>query len=317
MKIKDNEPVMKSTMVSVCMITYNHEQYIEQAIESVLHQITDFEFELVIGEDMSSDNTRIICEKYAKAFPDRVRFLDAANRKGMSANFLHTLRACNGKYIAFCEGDDYWTEPFKLQMQVEFLERDSSFTISSTRYWLHNNQESDVLVKDSMDNFFENQSEGFVFGTDSIVWNWVTKTLTVVVRKDAINVEILKRYSYFRDIHLLFHVLQNGKGYCHNVFTGVYNMHEGGVWSLLNAERKALVICDVFEELSRLNQTSITLRNKYLQSLRDYLSLKIDNTKQPLFAKDVYVLMWQYFKEIHSFSFLKNYFNKMIKKQFY
>jgi glycosyltransferase involved in cell wall biosynthesis len=306
---------MNDIIVSVCMITHNHESYIEKAINGVLLQKLNFKMELVIGEDDSSDLTRSICERYALLHPEVIRLLPKDSRRGMSANFLETIISCKGKYIAFCEGDDYWTDPFKLQMQVDFLEQNPSFAVSSTRYWLRN-QTNGVLVKDNMDKFFDNQKEGFVFESDSVIWNWVTKTLTVLLRKEAIDVEILKRYVYFRDTHLMFHALQKGKGYCHNVFAGVYNIHEAGVWSLLSAERKALITYYVFEELSRLNHTNASLRNRYLQSLRDYLTIKIDNSTKPLFSAAIYALMWQYFKEIHSLSFLKTNFSHMIQKQF-
>jgi len=305
---------MSDIVVSVCMITHNHESYIENAINGVLLQKVNFKIELVIGEDDSSDKTRSICERYTSSYPKMIRLLPKKRRLGMSENFLQTIQCCQGKYIAFCEGDDYWTDPFKLQMQVDFLNMNSSFVVSSTRFWLCKHA-SDGLIKDDMDKFFNDSSDGFVFQSDTIIWHWVTKTLTVLLRKDAIDVELLKRYKLFRDVHLLFHVLQKGNGYCHNVFTGVYNMHEAGVWGLLTTERKALISYNVFEELSKLNQTSIVLRNRYLQSLRDYLNIKIDNSKQPLFTKSIYAFIWRYFKEIHSFSFLKASFIRMLKKQ--
>jgi glycosyltransferase involved in cell wall biosynthesis len=307
--------IKKIKMVSVCMITYNHEQYIERAIQGVLQQVADFEIELIISEDSSDDGTRYICSKYAHDYPEKVRLLPKAERKGMSKNFLDTIEACKSKYIAFCEGDDYWTDPNKLQMQVDFLQKNPSFALSSTRYWSREHTR-EVLLKDSMDKHFSNQCEGFVFESDSVIWDWTTKTLTVLLRKEAFEVDILKQYAYFRDTHLMFHVLQNGKGYCHNVFTGVYNIHEAGVWSLLSEERKALAACSVFEELSRLNHTNGVLWSRYLQSLRDYLNIKVDNSRKPLFSKTVYGLMWQYFKKIHSLSFLKSTFMRLIQKQY-
>lgn len=104
------------------MITYNHEPYIAQAIEGVLMQKTDFPFELVIGEDGSSDGTRRICEAYQEKYPDRIRLLLRDTNIGMMPNFVQTLSACTGRYTALCEGDDYWTDPHKLQQQVDFLE---------------------------------------------------------------------------------------------------------------------------------------------------------------------------------------------------
>jgi len=113
------------------MITYNHEPFIAQAIEGVLMQKTNFKYELVIGEDCSTDNTRKICEEYAHNYPDIIRLLPSEKNLGVFANGTRTMKACmNGKYIALCEGDDYWTDPYKLQKQVNFLEENEDYVMS-------------------------------------------------------------------------------------------------------------------------------------------------------------------------------------------
>ena len=109
--------------VSVAMVTYNHEPFIAQAIESVLMQQTEFGVELIIGEDCSTDGTREIVRAYAKRYSERVHLRLPEQNQGAGANFLATLKACRGEYIALCEGDDYWTDPHKLDKQVDFLER--------------------------------------------------------------------------------------------------------------------------------------------------------------------------------------------------
>jgi glycosyltransferase involved in cell wall biosynthesis len=117
--------------VSVWVITYNHAGYIGQCLDSILMQKTDFTFEICLGEDDSSDGTREICQAYAKKYPDIIRlFLRDRNDPGRHGcegvwqfNFIETFRACRGKYIAMCDGDDFWTDPMKLQKQVDFLER--------------------------------------------------------------------------------------------------------------------------------------------------------------------------------------------------
>ncbi len=113
--------------VSVAMITFNHEKYIREAIEGVLMQKTNFQYELVIGEDHSTDGTREICCEYASLNPGIIRILPSDTNLGIMLNFSRTLRECSGKYIAICEGDDYWTDPTKLQKQVDFLNANPSF----------------------------------------------------------------------------------------------------------------------------------------------------------------------------------------------
>lgn len=109
-------------LVSVCMITYNHEKYIAQAIESVLMQKTSFKYELVIGEDCSTDGTRAIVCDYVRRYSGRIRLLLPKHNQGMISNFVSTVTACRGRYVALLEGDDYWTDPTKLQRQVDFFE---------------------------------------------------------------------------------------------------------------------------------------------------------------------------------------------------
>ena len=109
-------------LVSVCMTTYNHEKFISQAIESVLCQRTTFGVEVVIGEDCSTDNTLAICRQYEAQYPDGVRVIASKNNIGMHANYRRTIEACRGKYIAMCDGDDWFTDENKLQIQVEQLE---------------------------------------------------------------------------------------------------------------------------------------------------------------------------------------------------
>jgi len=121
-------------IVSVCLITYNHENLIAQALDSVLMQDTDFLFELVVGEDCSKDKTRSIVLHYKSRYPDRIRVLLSTENLGQYTgngrlNFLRNLKACRGKYIALLEGDDYWTHPRKLQKQVDFLEANPGFVI--------------------------------------------------------------------------------------------------------------------------------------------------------------------------------------------
>lgn len=109
-------------LVSVAMITYNHEDYIRDAIESVLKQETDFPFELVVGEDCSTDDTRRILLEYQRQHPEQLRVVTSERNVGLVKNLYRTEKACEGKYIAYCEGDDYWQRTDKLQKQVDYLE---------------------------------------------------------------------------------------------------------------------------------------------------------------------------------------------------
>ncbi|MCH9661356.1 MAG: glycosyltransferase [Bacteroidetes bacterium] len=147
--------VAKEPLVSVCIQAYNHEPYISQCIDSVIAQETDFEFEILIGEDQSSDATRAICMEYAKNYPTKIRLflhhrennIAIAGKPTGKFNFLYNLYSANGTFIALCDGDDYWIENTKLQKQYNFMKEhiDCSFVFHNTRLL---EQESGKFKKD-------------------------------------------------------------------------------------------------------------------------------------------------------------------------
>lgn len=109
-------------LVSINCITYNHEHYITDALEGFFMQKTDFDFEIIIGEDCSTDNTNKIIEKYMKKYPHKIHLITSEKNVGWRKNAKKVLDHSKGKYIALCEGDDYWTDPYKLQKQVDYME---------------------------------------------------------------------------------------------------------------------------------------------------------------------------------------------------
>lgn len=113
--------------VSACIITYNHEKYIRECLEGAINQIIDYEYEIVISDDKSSDNTLQICLEYASKYPNLIRILPSEFNLGMIGNWIKSISNCKGKYIALCEGDDYWTDPLKLKKQVDFLEENGGY----------------------------------------------------------------------------------------------------------------------------------------------------------------------------------------------
>lgn len=137
-------------LVSVNCITYNQEDYIRDTIESVLMQITDFQYELLIGEDCSTDNTLQIVEKYAREYPDKIRIITSENNVGARQNSVRLQRESKGKYIAICEGDDYWIDPYKLQKQVDYMEANPTCTLCFHNAFLVRDAKKDDEKKPSL-----------------------------------------------------------------------------------------------------------------------------------------------------------------------
>ena len=136
--------------VSVAIITYNHVRFIRQAVESVAAQQTNFPYEIVVGEDVSTDGTREAVIELQQRFPDKVRALLHEKNLGMrgNGNFVATLTACRGEYVCYLEGDDYWVDPGKLQRQVEFMEanRDCSACIHDVRMLMLSGEVKGLLL---------------------------------------------------------------------------------------------------------------------------------------------------------------------------
>lgn len=119
--------------VSICMITYGHEKFIEEAINGVLMQKCNFKIELILSNDCSPDKTHEVVQRIVNNDPKAflIRYFRKKKNIGLMPNFINTLEFCKGKYIALCDGDDYWTDPLKLQKQVDFLETNPDYVIHS------------------------------------------------------------------------------------------------------------------------------------------------------------------------------------------
>lgn len=109
--------------VSVIVLTYNHEKYIGQALDSILMQKVDFQYEILVSDDASTDGTSKIVEKYKERYPGIIRYLRQNHNVGASRNAYEAMQSAHGRYLATCEGDDYWTDAVKLQIQVDYLEK--------------------------------------------------------------------------------------------------------------------------------------------------------------------------------------------------
>ena len=121
-------------MISVVVLTYNQEGTISRTLDSILMQQCHVPFEIVVGEDCSTDNTLAICERYAKNYPDIIRLICNPHNKGIVDNYFDCLLACRGKYIADCAGDDFWIDPQKLEKEVSIMEAHDNVTMVITNW---------------------------------------------------------------------------------------------------------------------------------------------------------------------------------------
>lgn len=270
---------MSNCLVSVWMITYNHEKYIAQALNGVLMQETNFNFEIVIGEDFSKDNTRAIIQEYESKYPTKIRIICQESNVGVLRNaYEFTLPLCKGKYIACLEGDDYWTDPLKLQKQVDFLEANPDYSLCSHRLQCYY-QDSDEFKDDWMVELFKYNQTFVDIDIINFFKVWVTQTVTVVFKKESYDLQDYKKFSYYRDTHLFFNILQKGKGRVLNFCAAVYRNHGQGFWSQTSALSKQKLDLITLRELFKTYNKPF-LGEAYLGALRNYIyySIKKGNT---------------------------------------
>ncbi|WP_243349656.1 glycosyltransferase [Parabacteroides sp. FAFU027] len=224
--MKTDKPI-----VSVCMITYNHEKYITQAIESIVSQKCNFPIELIIGEDCSTDDTRRICIEYQDKYPQIIRLLLPDSNLGVMGNFTETIMESKGKYIALCEGDDYWTDELKLQKQIDFLEANQIYVIS-----YHNSM---ILKGDQF--YGKVLTETGNLSPDDIFLGKIIPTQTVVFRNLKKELPESFKRVFNGDTYLFCWLAnQTNKGaYFHSdIKDSVYRHHDGGVWSKTSLHQK-------------------------------------------------------------------------------
>ncbi|OQP47350.1 hypothetical protein A4H97_07555 [Niastella yeongjuensis] len=225
------EQVTKQTtpLVSICIPTYNHGKYIRRCLEGVMMQQTGFAFEVIIGEDCSTDDTRSIIQEFEKKHPGIIKPIYHQQNVGPQRNaYEFCWPRLTGKYIAVCEGDDYWTDPHKLQKQVDFLEANGEFVLCF--HEVRTVSENDEVLREEAGDFR-------VFDWKSIFYQHIP-TMSVVFRncipvthEDFIHVT-------YGDLFLFAALSKYGKLAELDFIGGNYRKHAGGAFSGRSMEEK-------------------------------------------------------------------------------
>ena len=258
-----------SPLLSVCMITYNHASFIRQAVESTLGQETDFEFEVVIGDDYSQDGNSATLLELQSRFPRTIHLLLARENLGRYTgngrlNFLRTFRACRGKYLAVLDGDDYWTDTEKLQKQVDFLEAHPNCSACF-------HDAKIVFEEGGPERPYMKWKKKQFYSLEDLLDHYDVPTLSIVYRRQLIPKwpEWLFRIAN-GDWAMMILLAEKGEIGFLNECMGTYRVHEGGVWSAGNLapgggeedviQSKKLIIKRIHAHIR-----SIEIFNQYLQ----------------------------------------------------
>lgn len=265
-----------SPLVTIQCLTYNHEKYIRRCLDGFVMQKTNFRFEAIVHDDASTDGTSKIVREYADKYPDIIKpIFETENQYSKSDGSLnrimyeHTL----GKYVALCEGDDYWTDPYKLQKQVDYLEQHDDVVCSCHRYQILYDQTNEIELATNI--YFDNHPAESSFEFDlsyPYLTEWITKTLTMVFRRDAMLGPLYAaNFAHYRDVHLIYNLLSKGKGVCQNFIGGVYRQNTFSVFGALPPVQKINENIIVFLEL--YHKTHLCLFKRVLFSYYDILLL--------------------------------------------
>lgn len=214
----------KNILLSVNIITYNHEMYVAQAIEGVLMQKINFPYEIVICDDFSTDNTRNILMSYKNKFSELITLRFRDKNLGLKFNYFDNILACNGKYIAICEGDDYWTDSSKLQKQVDYLESNSDCSMCfHSALELH-----DYQGRSQTSNIFSNLENRYYSGSE-LLSSWLVPTASVIFRASSVDpIRFIDEFLFY-DIVLFLKLAENGKIKCFNDVMSVYRRHDNSI----------------------------------------------------------------------------------------
>lgn len=274
-------------LLSIACITYKHENFIDKAIEGFLNQKTNFNIEIIICDDASPDKTEQIVNKYStkKYFNIIFKYFRHSSNIGQYQNGLFCLKQCTGNYIAFCEGDDYWTDPNKLQKQVDFLQKNKDFNICYHDVLILN--KNGTIIKD----FINKTKKKITSKFDLAVWGNYIHTCSVVVRNNNF-FEYLNSETNFCDYLLYMYFVKEGKIKKIDECMSVYRYGDG-IWSGSSNNKKQKFIIDNIHFIKKITNDDtineimqLRLNSIALYSLPKYVT-KIEDSTDRLFYFEI------------------------------
>jgi glycosyltransferase involved in cell wall biosynthesis len=297
------KPVNKiQPLVTVRTMTYQHREFIEECIKGVIMQKTNFPFEFIIGEDGSTDDTREICEKYAKEYPDIIRLFNRDRSLTQlydeNGNFIKRLNgtfismSSRGKYVAICEGDDFWTDPLKLQKQADFLEANQDYTFCAGGFERLYQDSGKRISRLRRIKANDEGKDGYTISLEEMQPFWIIQTLTVMFRSSIYEKVDFSAYKFSRDTHLFYHLLKEGNGFYFTNHLGVHRIHPGGVHSMKDREELLFNALFIYKELYLNNKDEFT-RLKYLKNIVLQINFNLYSKK----TKGLYQTNFMLFKE--------------------
>jgi len=237
-----NNNLLSEPLVSVRILAYNHEKYIAQCIDSIISQKTDFAFEVIIGEDASTDRTREICRKYKRRFPNIINLIENERNLGIFENSQKTIGQYRGKYVAWCDGDDYWTDDGKLQKQVDILESREDIAICFHKVKIINEVNKEQIR-------YSNEDTPTITTIYELARGNYIYSASVMFRHGLFEYPKFMKNMPLGDY--IVHIFNASKG---NIYfieepMATYRIHSGGVWEHQSQNERNKKLLKVFDAL--------------------------------------------------------------------
>lgn len=298
--------------LSICCITYNHEKYIEDALESFLNQKLDFDFEIIIGDDASTDNTQKILKRYQDHYPEIIKPILRKNNIGMMNNFMSVLKEAKGDYVAYCDGDDYWIDDYKVIKQINVLEKhpECSFVFHDTLLVDQYKKPLKLLSKGRRNEYFEDG----VIKAEEVIGTpiRIVHANSLLFRKEAIEdltlLEKLK-FSPNGDFALTTILASQGDAYYFKEAMGTYRIIESSI-----SNSRKISDQKIFDQLMRfyavidehfkgrfhqeIVANKIGMKMSYIE---EHLTIAKENKNRFLFLKSAIQMLLNYKNSQYSF----------------
>lgn len=265
-------------IVSICCITYNHEKYIAEALDGFLMQETSFKYEILIGEDCSSDDTKAILADYRARYPDRIQVFSSETNLGAVKNFTNVLKKSKGKYIAFCDGDDFWTDAKKLQKQVDFLDKNDDYIICCHYSLVIDDQGKTIYLSDNIIPL------EYSYGDLLAGKRKETRVASMLMRstKEILEIEknqwLYSTYGTDTFVKLLAVAVSGKKIFVLPELMSCYRVHDGGIWSLVDSKvRKKKMVNDFNLLIDNFSYSSSQKRQLLKMYLKEYFLFDMKN----------------------------------------
>ena len=231
---------MKTPLVSIFCEAYNHERFLRDCLNGFVMQQTDYPFEVLIHDDASTDNSASIIKEYADQYPDLIFPIFQTENKysqGIGIRNHYQYPRAKGKYIAICEGDDYWTDPLKLQKQVAYMEAHPDCSLCFGNAMVH--WEDNDLLPDKPYSEWANK----IYDDKEILWDWRVPTATFLFRRDVTKSPLFQKFMSDQqmvvdDLPLFLTCAKNGYLYAFSDYFSVYRKHGDSFTMNVDADRR-------------------------------------------------------------------------------